>query len=81
MQTVYDWVTVAVFACLIVLFLQRSVQEKQVDTIWHYLPPAIGCALSNWLGNEGYKYPAVAVLGASIAYIIFVLKPSFLPRG
>ena len=80
MSTVYDWITVAVFAGLIVLFLQRSVQSEQVDTIWHYLPPAAGCAFSNWLGNEGYAFFAVAVLGLSIGYILFILKPSFIPR-
>jgi hypothetical protein len=76
METIYDWLSVAIFAGLALLFLQRSMEEKQVDTVWHYLPPAIACALGNWLGNEGYAIPAVLVLMASIAYIFYVLRPS-----
>lgn len=75
METVYDWVTVAVFAGLAVLFLQRSSEDAPSDKIVHYLPPAIGCAVSNYLGNEGYALPAVALLVGVMAYINFVLKP------
>lgn len=75
METVYDWVTVAVFAGLAVLFLQRSSEEQPRDKITHYLPPAVGCGLSNYLGNEGMTIPAVALLVGVMAYIYFVLKP------
>ena len=54
METVYDWITVAIFGALVVLFLHRSVQPGEPqDTILHYLPPSIGCAVANWFGNEG----------------------------
>jgi hypothetical protein len=76
METIYDWLSVAVFAGLALLYLQRSMEDEPVDTVWHYLPPAIACALSNWLGNEGYVIPAVLVLAASVGYIIYVLRPS-----
>lgn len=75
METVYDWVTVAVFGALAVLFLQRSSQERPGDKIIHYLPPAIGCAVSNYLGNKGFTLPAVGLLVAAMAYIHFILKP------
>lgn len=75
METVYDWVTVAVFAGLAILFLQRSSEDEPRDKMLHYVPPAIGCAVSNYLGNEGFTIPAVALLVAVMAYINFVLKP------
>lgn len=83
MQTVYDWVTVAIFAGLIVIFLQRSVGEGEPqDSILSYLPPAIGCAVSNYFGNEGLKQDNTAflVLGALgivavLAYTYYVIKP------
>ena len=53
METVYDWVTILGFAGLVTLFLQRSSLENPPDTIWHYLPPAIGAAMTNYFGNEG----------------------------
>lgn len=88
MQTVYDWVTVAIFAGIIVIFLQRSFDDKGTqDSIWSYLPPSVGCALANYLGNEAIKgngdwLHAVAVLtiGAVLAYIYFVIKPDWVMR-
>ena len=76
MQTVYDWVTVAVFAMLVVLLLQRSVgPEEHEDKLYHYLIPASGCALANYLGNNGNGVGAFAVLGVAIAYAVYFLKP------
>jgi hypothetical protein len=75
MQTVWDWLTVAVFAGLIVLFLQRSMAETPKDKLISYIPPAVGCALANWLGNNGQPIIAGVLVGAIIAYIWFVLKP------
>jgi 4-hydroxybenzoate polyprenyltransferase len=74
-ETPFDWITVAIFAGLAVLFLQRSSMERPVDSIPMYFPPALGCALANWLGNKDYILPAVALCVAVLAYIYFVLKP------
>lgn len=75
METVYDWVTVLGFAGLVTLFLQRSSLENPPDTIWHYLPPAIGAAVTNYFGNEGQDAIAIIVGAISVAYVIIVLKP------
>ena len=88
MSTIYDWVTVAIFAGLIVLFLQRSSAEGEpVDSIWQYLIAAIGCAVANYLGNRALKNGvdgsvdyighalAVVTLVAVLAYVWFALKP------
>jgi hypothetical protein len=74
METIYDWVTMAVFAGLIILFLQRSTMDDPPDTIWHYMPPSIGCAVANYAGNEGYGILAFLILIAVGAYLILVLK-------
>ncbi len=81
METIYDWVTMAVFAGLIILFLQRSTMDEPPDTIWHYLPPSVGCALANYVGNEGYGIAAFAVLIAVGAYLILVLKVTMPGNG
>ena len=83
MQTIYDWVTVAIFAGLIVIFLQRSVGDGEPqDSILSYLPPAIGCAVSNYFGNEGlendnvaYQVLAAAGIVAVLVYTFYVIKP------
>jgi len=78
METVYDWITVAIFGGLVVLFLHRSMQEGEPqDTIYHYLPPAVGCAFANWVGNPPQSQgplSALIVVGV-LAYIVLVLKP------
>lgn len=75
METLYDWLALLAFAGLIVLFLQRSSMDEPPDTIWHYLPPAIGCAVSNYLGNEGMGVFAILMLAAVGVYVYLVLKP------
>ena len=76
MSTPYDLVTIVLFAGLAILYLQRSmgpVSDK--DRVYHYVPPAIGCATANWFGNQHQDLVAVAVIVASVAYTIVVLKP------
>ncbi|WP_281824439.1 XrtV sorting system accessory protein [Sphingobium sp. BS19] len=75
METVFDWLTVAIFAGLAVLFLQRSMMDKPSDNILQYVPAAIGCACANWLGNHGYTIAAVLLCAGVLAYIIYILKP------
>jgi hypothetical protein len=74
-QTVYDWLTVAIFAGLITLFLQRSSMAEPVDSILHYFPPAIGCAVANYFGNAGDNVIAIVILIGIAAYVWFVLRP------
>ncbi|MDG6079081.1 hypothetical protein E3U23_07740 [Erythrobacter litoralis] len=75
METIYDWLTVLIFAGLITLFLQRSSMDEPPDTIWHYMPPAIGCAVANYLGNEEMHVLAAAAIAAVLGYILVILKP------
>lgn len=74
MQTIYDWTTMIVFAGLVVLFLQRSQGEVR-DQLWQYMVAALGCAATNYVGNEGYHVVAAAMLVATIMFIFMVLRP------
>jgi hypothetical protein len=76
MQTIFDWVTMVIFGGLVVLFLQRSAgPEDPRDKMWHYLPPALGCAVANYLGNNDQRAIAIAITVAVVGYILFVLQP------
>jgi hypothetical protein len=75
LETTFDWVTVAVFCALVVLFLHRSVKEEPKDTILQYMPPAIGCAVANYVGNHGQEPLATVIVVAVVIYIVLVLKP------
>jgi len=80
MKTVYDWVTVLMFAGLAVLLLQRSSEAQPRDKLWQYLPPALGCAIGNQLGNAGNHPLAVGILVATVIYVFYVLKPDLFNR-
>lgn len=80
METVYDWITLAIFAGLVVLFLQRSVSDERSDSMLAYLAGAAVCALANYFGNGGYHLLAVALIVANLIFIVLVLKPIDLPR-
>ncbi|MBC7285129.1 XrtV sorting system accessory protein [Hoeflea sp.] len=76
METVYDWLTVATFAFLIILFLHRSVDVEQPrDHLWQYLVAGAGCAVTNWLGNRGMPVVAVAAFLTTLAFIYYTLHP------
>lgn len=88
METPYDWLTVMVFAGLIVLFLQRSTSDGEPrDSIWQYLAASIGCAVANYVGNDkegtisaaigdaGRHLLAVAIIVGVLVYVWYVLKP------
>ena len=77
MQSVYDWVSLAIFAGLIVLFLQRSTSEhadKDVS-LFYYLAAGVGCAMANYFGNRGQDIVANLLLVATVGFIIYFLKP------
>lgn len=77
METVFDWVSLAIFAGLIVLFLQRSTGERVENDapLYYYLGAGAGCAVSDYLGNHGQNLLAVALLAITLAFIIYYLKP------
>lgn len=83
MDTVYDWVTLTIFAGLIVLFLQRSMSETEPgDSIWQYLGASVGCAAANILGNQGIKAGALWMQGLAVlaiigtlSYVFYYLRP------
>ena len=78
MKSVYDWVTVAIFAGLLVLFLQRSMaadDAPEQDSIVTYLIAGVGCAVANYLGNKGMDIAAVLLIVVTLAFVVRFLKP------
>jgi uncharacterized membrane protein YhaH (DUF805 family) len=76
MKTVFDWLTVAIFGVLALVYLQRSVGVRPAhDALWKYLPPALGCMIANSVGNEGATLPATALMFVTLLYVWFVIRP------
>ncbi len=76
MKTIYDIVSMVMFAGIAVLYLQRSASEEQDSVaIWKYGVVALGCAGGNMLGNQGHPIVAGAMLIAVVIASILMLKP------
>jgi ABC-type Mn2+/Zn2+ transport system permease subunit len=77
MDTIYDWLSLAIFAGLIVLFLQRSTSERSDKdvSLLYYLGAGVGCAVANYFGNHGQDILAVLLLVATVGFIAYFLKP------
>jgi hypothetical protein len=76
MNSIYDWVSMLLFGGIVVLFLHRSMStSRPSDKIYHYIPPALGCAVGNYLGNNDYRVSAATVLILVVGYILFYMKP------
>ncbi len=75
MKTIYDLVTMIIFAGIVVLFLQRSTAEEPKDHMYQYLPPCVGCAVANYAGNHGQDVLAWMIILAVVSYVLYVLKP------
>ena len=77
MSTIWDFVSIGIFAGLIVLFLQRSMAKElpSADPMWRYLVAAVGCAITNYLGNEVNGIAAALALLATLFFILYELRP------
>ena len=77
METIYDWVSLAIFAGLIVLFLQRSTGDRtdKDAPLPYYLGAGVGCAAANYFGNKGEDLIAALLLLGTVAFIAYFLKP------
>ena len=74
MNTVFDFVTVAIFLVGVGLYFQFSTKANQ-DLKWYLLPGGV-CAVANQLGNGGSVYLAWAMILASAAYTyFFIIRP------
>ena len=77
MSSIFDWVSLAIFAGLVVLFLQRATGDHAEDdvSLFYYLGAAVGCAVGDYLGNHDQPVLGALVLAADVAFILFYLKP------
>jgi hypothetical protein len=77
METIYDWMSLAIFAGLIVLFLQRSTSEHADNdvSLLYYLGAGVGCAVGDYFGRKGDDIIAVLLLAATVGFIFYFMKP------
>ena len=80
MKTPFDLISVILFAGLAILFLQRSTSPERDDVaVWRYGAAAVGCAVGDYLGNQGKIYIAAALFVAVVAFSVLMLN--ILPKS
>jgi hypothetical protein len=77
MQTVYDFVTVICFLCIVVTFFMFT--EGGVKVLGHFMLPAAAFAIANQLGNHAGDNLAMNVLAvilivAGIGYTFVIVR-------
>ncbi len=76
MKTIFDIISVVLFAGLAILYLQRSAAaEPDPIPLWRYGAAAIGCAAADIIGNNGYDLPAYAGFVFVVVFALMMLKP------
>jgi hypothetical protein len=70
--TVFDYLTVGCFVCLVVSFFFLT--ERNLRTLAHLLLCGVAFALANQLGNSGSTILALILTVAAGAYAVFVVR-------
>ena len=70
MQTVFDWITVAIFIATAGTFFYRT--QHEWPPLYKYLGLSVGCMLANWLGNTGQQVPAIALIGLLLGALVWL---------
>ncbi len=76
MKTIFDFVTLGLFAGLAVLYLQRSASaEPDPVAIWKYGLAAIGCGVADYLGDHDQRIASMFVFAAVVIFSLAMLHP------
>ncbi len=68
MKTVYDFVTVMCFACIVLTYFMFT--EGGMKTLAHFMLPAAAFAIANQVGNLGLHSDNILLQGLAIVLII-----------
>ena len=76
MKSMFDVVSLILFAGVALLFLQRSAAAEQDDIpLWRYAVSAAGCAAGDLAGNDGLPIEAWVAFAVTAAFSLIMLKP------
>ena len=76
MKSIYDVISLILFAGVALLFLQRSASaERDPIPLWRYAISAAGCAAGDLAGNDGLPIAAGLAFIATVAFSFVMLKP------
>jgi hypothetical protein len=72
MFTLYDFVTVTCFICVVLTYFIFT--EGGTKILAHFMLPAAAFAIANQVGNAGMNVLAVVLIAAGIAYTYIIVR-------
>jgi len=77
MKTVYDFVTVISFVCMVVTYFMFT--EGGMKTLAHFMVPAAAFMIANQVGNRAgenvaWNVLAIVLIGAGIGYTYIIVR-------
>ncbi len=79
MKTVYDWVTLVSFLCMVLTYFMFT--EGGMKTLGHFMLPAAAFAIANQVGNAGLQAGntmlnglAIVLIAAGIGYTYIIVR-------
>jgi hypothetical protein len=72
MITVYDFVTVTCFVCIVITYFMFT--EGGVKVLAHFMLPAAAFAIANQVGNAGMNVLAIVLIVAGIGYTYIIVR-------
>jgi hypothetical protein len=72
MHTVFDFVTVTCFACIVLTYFMFT--EGGMNVLAHFMLPAAAFAIANQLGNAGMTVLAIILIAAGIGYTYIIVR-------
>jgi hypothetical protein len=72
MITVYDFVTVTCFICIVLTYFMFT--EGGVNILAPFLPPAAAFAIANQVGNARMNVLAAILIAAGIGYTYIIVR-------
>ena len=79
MTTIYDFVTIACFLCVVGAFVFLT--DRDSKTLAHLLVPAIAFAVANQLGNAGSSVLAILLIAAGVVYSFLIIRWGVISGG
>jgi predicted branched-subunit amino acid permease len=75
MQTAFDFLTVACFAGLVIVYFQFT--KRDTRTLMHLLISAAAFAIANQMGNTGLPIFALILIVAGAGYAALVVQKGY----
>ncbi len=72
MHTVYDFVSVICFICIVLTYFMFT--EGGMKVLAHFMLPAAAFAIANQVGNAGMNVLAVILIVAGIGYTFIIVR-------